>query len=121
MTAKTQQHATKVVGDKVVWTNAKDENGLPVEPSADDLARLGPEQYKEYQQRVRVAREERAQARAEEYHRQQFEERFIAEGGSKSEAAAAWRRYRNETAEAAARRDDMEAHVSSHRRISSRL
>ncbi len=116
-----QRHATKVVGDKVVWTNAKDENGELVPPTTDDLARLGAEGYVAYQQRVRDAREARKNAKREEQDRQLFEQQFVAAGGSKADAEKEWKQYRNETAAQAARRADQLAAEQTRTRTRARL
>ncbi len=94
-----QQHATRVgAGGKIEMTGAKDESGNPVEPTADDLARLGVEGYDRYKE----WRKEQIQKRADELEEQaEFEgyrRQFLASGGAPADARAAFAEYRRQMA-----------------------
>ncbi len=110
----TTKHATRVVGDKVEWTGARDERGDLIAPTADDLARLGPEQFTEYQQRRQQDRDQRAARKAEEERFEEFKRQFIASGGAPADARGAFAQMKRDDAAKTARRADEEARLSTH-------
>jgi hypothetical protein len=93
--------------DHTVWTNRE----LEQDPQGYLAAQ---EAYREHK-----ATEEQKKRDADDLER--FTEAFVAAGGNKSDAAAAFRAHRNEQATTAARRADQSAAEESRRRIRSRV
>ena len=98
-----------VPGGRVELTGATDEHGVLVELSSFDIERMGGAEVLKYQERRRRQIAER-EAKAEEERRYKlFEDAFTKEGGSRSDARAAYKVMRNDEAERAARLADEEA------------
>jgi hypothetical protein len=98
-----------VPGGRFELTGATDEDGVLVELTSFDVERMGRHEVLKYQERRRKQIADK-EAKAEEERRyQQFEDAFTKEGGSRSDARAAYRALRNDEAERAARLADEEA------------
>ena len=107
MLGKEQSQASRLRADgRVELTGATDENGILVELSAYDIERLPREEIDRYQERRRTQIADK-EAKAEEERRYKlFEDAFTKEGGSRSDARAAYKVMRNDEAERAARLAD---------------
>ena len=110
MLEKEQSQASRLRADgRVELTGATDENGILVELTSFDVERMGGAEVLKYQERRRRQIAER-EAKAEEERRYKlFEDAFTKEGGSRSDARAAYKVMRNDEAERAARLADEEA------------
>jgi len=110
MLEKEQSQASRLRADgRVELTGATDEDGVLVELTSFDVERMGGAEVEKYQERRRrqIADKE---AKAEEERRYKlFEDAFTKEGGSRSDARAAYKVMRNDEAERAARLADEEA------------
>ena len=120
-----KKHATRVRktpnGDAVEFTNARDEDGILVDATIEDVERMGREAFLEYQaRRDEEIAAKRAQAEEEERF-ERFEAEFVRHGGTKSDAAAAYKAMRNEQAATAARQADNEALYHAKRNIRSKV
>ena len=107
MLEKEQSQASRLRADgRVELTGATDEDGVLVELTSFDVERMGGAEVVKYQERRRKQIAER-EAKAEEERRyKQFEDAFTKEGGSRSDARAAYKVMRNDEAERAARLAD---------------
>jgi len=107
MLEKEQSQASRLRADgRVELTGATDEDGVLVELTSFDVERMGGAEVEKYQERRRrqIADKE---AKAEEERRYKlFEDAFTKEGGSRSDARAAYKVMRNDEAERAARLAD---------------
>jgi len=107
MLEKEQSQASRLRADgRVELTGATDEDGVLVELTSFDVERMGGAEVEKYQERRRrqIADKE---AKAEEERRYKlFADAFITEGGSRSDARAAYKVMRNDEAERAARLAD---------------
>jgi hypothetical protein len=105
-----EKHATQAaVGNRIEWTNARDENGDLVPPTADDLARLGRQEFEKYQARRKDDMDQRAAQREEEERFERFKGEFVRTGGAPADARSAFAQFKRDEATRAARRADEEA------------
>jgi hypothetical protein len=95
-----------VPGGRFELTGATDEDGVLVELTSFDVERMGGAEVLKYQERRRRQIAEREAKQAEEDRYKQFEDAFTKEGGSRSDARAAYKVMRNDEAERAARLAD---------------
>lgn len=98
---------TKNPRDHREWTNKELEQ--------DSAGYLAAQQARREDQAAEEAK------RRDEDDRKRFTEKFIASGGNKSDAEAAWKAHRKEQASEAAKRADQQAAESSRRLVRSRL
>jgi hypothetical protein len=106
---ESQQASRSMPGGRVELTGATDGDGALIELSSFDVERMGGAEVLKYQERRRRQIAER-EAKAEEERRYKlFEDAFTTEGGSRSDAKAAYKVMRNDEAERAARLADEEA------------
>jgi hypothetical protein len=107
---KERGEASRLLPDgRVELSGATDEGGILVELTSFDVERMGGAEVLKYQERRRRQIAER-EAKAEEERRYKlFEDAFTKEGGSRSDARAAYKVMRNDEAERAARLADEEA------------
>jgi hypothetical protein len=106
---ESQQASRSMPGGRSQLTGATDEDGVLVELTSFDVERMGGAEVLKYQERRRRQIAER-EAKAEEERRYKlFEDAFTKEGGSRSDARAAYKVMRNDEAERAARHADEEA------------
>jgi hypothetical protein len=118
MLEKEQSQASRLRADgRVELTGATDENGILVELSAYDIERLPREEIDRYQERRRKQIETKTAEAAEAAALERFTAAFVAAGGKKSDAPAAFTAHRNQQAAEAAARADNEALVAGRRRI----
>jgi hypothetical protein len=107
---KERKEASRLrVDGRVELTGATDADGILVELSAYDIERLSREEIDRYQERRRKQIAQKEATRAEEGRFAQFEEAFVREGGTKTDARSAYKAMRNQEAERAARLADEEA------------
>ena len=110
MLEKEQSQASRLRADgRVELTGATDADGILVELSSFDIERMGGAEVVKYQERRRKQIAEKAAKQAEEDRYKQFEDAFTKEGGSRSDARAAYKVMRNDEAQRAARLADEEA------------
>ena len=110
MLEKERGEASRIMpGGRIELTGATDEDGVLVELTSFDIERMGGAEVLKYQERRRRQIAER-EAKAEEERRYKlFEDAFTKEGGSRSDARAAYKVMRNDEAERAASLADEEA------------
>ncbi len=80
-----------------------------------------PEGYLEWQRKERERKAAEQEKRRADDDLKRFTEAFVAAGGSKSDATAAWKAHRNEQASETAKRADREAELQARRQIMARL
>ena len=103
---ESQQASRSMPGGRSQLTGSTDEDGVLVELTSFDVERMGGAEVEKYQERRRrqIADKE---AKAEEERRYKlFEDAFTKEGGSRSDAKAAYKVMRNDEAARAARLAD---------------
>jgi hypothetical protein len=106
---ESQQASRSMPGGGFELTGATDEDGVLVELTSFDIERMGGAEVVKYQERRRKQIADK-EAKAEEERRYKlFEDAFTKEGGSRSDARAAYKVMRNDEAERAARLQDEEA------------
>jgi hypothetical protein len=110
MLEKERGEASRIMpGGRIELTGATDEDGVLVELTSFDVERMGGAEVLKYQERRRKLIADK-EAKAEEERRYKlFEDAFTKEGGSRSDAKAAYKVIRNEEAERAGRLADEEA------------
>ena len=107
---ESQQASRSMPGGRIELTGATDEDGVLVELTSFDVERMGGAEVEKYQER-RCQQIADKEAKAEEERRYKlFEDAFTKEGGSRSDARAAYKVMRNDEAERAARLADDTAH-----------
>ena len=113
-----RKEASRLRADgRVELTAATDADGILVELSAYDIERLPREEIERYQKRRRVQIETKNAEAAEAADLERFTAAFVAAGGNKSDAPAAFTAHRNQQAAEAAARADNEALVAGRRRV----
>ncbi len=120
-----KRHATRVrktlSGEVVEYTNHRDEDGVIVDLTIDDVERMSVEAIDAYQERRGAQLKELEDKKEEEQRFEDYKERFVQAGGNKSDAAAAYKAMRNEQAATAARQADNEALYHARRNIRSKV
>jgi hypothetical protein len=103
---ESQQASRSMPGGRSQLTGATDADGVLVELTSFDIERMGGAEVLKYQElrRKQIADKEAKQAEEDRY--KQFENAFTAQGGSTSDARAAYKVMRNDEAERAARLAD---------------
>ena len=110
MLEKERGEASRIMpGGRIELTGATDEDGVLVELTSFDVERMGGAEVLKYQERRRKQIADKAAKQAEEDRYKLFEDAFTKEGGSRSDARAAYKVMRNDEAERAARLADEEA------------
>jgi hypothetical protein len=103
---ESQQTSRSMPGGRSQLTGSTDEDGVLVELTSFDVERMGGAEVEKYQERRRKQIAEREAKQAEEDRYKQFEDAFTKEGGSRSDAKAAYAAMRSAQAEQAARLAD---------------
>ena len=108
-------------GGGFAWTGATDADGIPVELSNHDIERMDRASIDEYRERRDNVIAARAQRAREADDIERYTEAFVAAGGDRSDARAAWQAKNRAAAAEAANRAEAETLRVSRRRVADAL